>query len=151
MNGSLGVVPQSRAELLDAVAYLEQVLTAARGHTVWTEELRDHLGRLRDDFLAHVRGAEGDAGFYGDILRTSPRLAYRISRLAGEHDSLSREIDEVLALADDVPADAPGERDSWVDRLHHRARSLLRRLSRHRQREADLIYEAYETDIGGET
>jgi hypothetical protein len=28
---------------------------------------------------------------------------------------------------------------------------LLHELSRHRQRGADLVYEAYETDIGGET
>jgi hemerythrin-like domain-containing protein len=147
MNAPLGVVQQPRSELLDAVAYLEQALTSARGHAVWTEEIRDHLGRLRNDFLAHVRGAEGDSGLYRDIMRTSPRLAYRISRLSVEHDSISREIDEVLALARDVPDD----RDSWVDRVYQSARALLRRLSRHRQREADLIYEAYETDIGGET
>jgi hypothetical protein len=29
--------------------------------------------------------------------------------------------------------------------------NLLRDLSRHRQRGADLVYEAYATDIGGET
>jgi iron-sulfur cluster repair protein YtfE (RIC family) len=151
MNGSLGVVPQPRSELLDAVAYLEQALTAAHGRRVWTEELRDHLGRLRDEFVAHVRGVEDEAGLYRDILRASPRLAYRVSRLSVEHDTISREIDEVLALAGDVPEDVPEDRDSWVDRVYQRARTLVRRLSRHRQREADLIYEAYETDIGGET
>jgi hypothetical protein len=151
MNAPLGVVQQPRSELLDAVAYLEKALTAARGHAVWTEELRDHLSRLRNDFLAHVDGVEGDAGLYRDIMRTSPRLAYRISRLSVEHDSISREIDEVLALADDGADDAAGDRDSWVDRFYQRARGLLRLLTRHRQREADLIYEAYETDIGGET
>jgi hypothetical protein len=31
------------------------------------------------------------------------------------------------------------------------ASDLLRELSRHRQRGADLVYEAYATDIGGET
>jgi hypothetical protein len=145
MNGSLGVVPQPRSELLDAVAHFEQALTAARGHAVWTEEVRGHLGRLRSDFLAHVHGSEGDAGLYRDILHTSPRLAYRVSRLSVEHASITREIDEVLALAEDPPD------DSWVERVYQGARALVRRLSRHRQREADLLYEAYEIDIGGET
>jgi uncharacterized protein (UPF0335 family) len=147
MNGSLGVVPQGRADLSDAVAYLEQALTAARGHAVWTQEFKGHLGRLRNDFLAHVDGTEGDAGLHRDIIRTSPRLAYRISRLSSEHAAIAQEIDEVLALADNAAEDS----ESWVERVYLRARALLRRLSRHRQREADLLYEAYETDIGGET
>jgi len=147
MNGPLDLAPQRRSELSDAVAYLDQALTAARGHAVWTEEVRGYLGRLRTDFLAHVHGAEGDAGLYRDIMHTSPRLAYRISRLSVEHASITREIDEVLALAEDAPDDS----ESWVERVYLRARALARRLSRHRQREADLLYEAYETDIGGET
>src|SRR5688500_5542221 len=137
MNGSLGVVPHGRAELSDAVAYLERSLTAARGHAVWTEEVRGQLDRLRNDFLDHLHGTEGDTGLHRDIMRTSPRLAYRISRLSSEHASLAREIDEVLALADDGPED----NESWVERVYLRARSLVRRLSRHRQREADLLYE----------
>jgi hypothetical protein len=38
-----------------------------------------------------------------------------------------------------------------VERVRQRADELLAALSRHRQRGADLVYEAYATDLGGET
>jgi hypothetical protein len=56
-----------------------------------------------------------------------------------------------------APAGDPGWWARVSTRLHALrelrtwASDLLRELSRHRQRGADLVYEAYETDIGGET
>ncbi|MBQ1074678.1 hypothetical protein KBX06_16100 [Micromonospora sp. C31] len=41
--------------------------------------------------------------------------------------------------------------DASVDDLLGRAAHLLRALAGHRQRGADLLWEAYETDPGGET
>ncbi|HYU67411.1 MAG TPA: hypothetical protein VEK09_11695 [Jatrophihabitantaceae bacterium] len=38
-----------------------------------------------------------------------------------------------------------------VAQLRTRGIDLLTRLDKHRQRGADLVFEAYETDIGGET
>ena len=38
-----------------------------------------------------------------------------------------------------------------VDEVRDAGLALLGRLSRHRQRGADLIWDAYQTDIGGET
>jgi hypothetical protein len=38
-----------------------------------------------------------------------------------------------------------------VEAVRELAIALLAKLSRHRQRGADLVYEAYQTDIGGET
>ena len=37
----------------------------------------------------------------------------------------------------------------WVERLRSVLTSLLVALARHRQRGADLVYEAYAVDIGG--
>jgi hypothetical protein len=38
-----------------------------------------------------------------------------------------------------------------VDGIRESATALLGMLSRHRQRGADLVFDAYQTDIGGET
>ena len=38
-----------------------------------------------------------------------------------------------------------------VDSIRESATTFLGRLSRHRQRGADLVFDAYQTDIGGET
>jgi hypothetical protein len=39
----------------------------------------------------------------------------------------------------------------YVDRVRELGTALLARLLRHRQRGSDLIYEAYQAEIGGET
>ena len=39
----------------------------------------------------------------------------------------------------------------WVDARRHDVTRLLGRLAHHRQQGADLTYEAYGVDIGGET
>ena len=53
---------------------------------------------------------------------------------------------EIAGLVADSEAPV-GEDD--IDDLRERATELLGHIVRHRQRGADLIYEAYETDIGG--
>jgi hypothetical protein len=58
---------------------------------------------------------------------------------------ISGQLDSLLArvAAPDVVGD--------VDRVRDLGTALLGRLVRHRQRGADLVFEAYEFDIGGET
>jgi hypothetical protein len=43
----------------------------------------------------------------------------------------------------------PGEYDDWSERKRADLTTLLVALARHRQRGADLVYEAYDVDIGG--
>ena len=54
--------------------------------------------------------------------------------------------EEIAALVADSE---PPVAETDVDDLRERATGLLGHLVRHRQRGADLIYEAYQTDIGG--
>lgn len=147
MNGYLGLAPQPRLELNDAVRSLEQALAAARTRALGSTELRDVLDRIRRDVLNHVSVTEGDHGLYRDVIRSSPRLAHAVRRLAIDHAYLRQELDEVLAMA----ANRLQDGGFTMDRTCERVRVLMRHLARHRQREADLLYEAYETDLGGET
>ena len=41
--------------------------------------------------------------------------------------------------------------DAWVESIRDAAITLMGLLVRHRQRGADLVYEAYDVEIGGET
>ena len=52
-------------------------------------------------------------------------------------------------IAEAVAASEPPVTNDDVADLRERGTDLLARLSRHRQRGADLIFEAYDTDIGG--
>ena len=86
------------------------------------------------------------------MIRSSPRLAHEVDRLTKEHRTLTELIAEMLALvglADGPPARIdPNLGDP--DEVRDRGTALLSALVRHRQRGADLVYEAYSVDIGGE-
>ena len=68
-----------------------------------------------------------------------------MDRLTRDHLLISGQIDRLLTRVDapHVIADVDGVRGPGT--------ILLGRLVRHRQRGSDLVYDAYEFDIGGET
>jgi hypothetical protein len=126
---------------------LEQALAApaAGRRGAWAERVKVALVELSADFREHVGITEGPDGLYSAVLSSAPRLSSAIASLTHEHLQLQEMTERLLTLTDE-PA---GTQD--VDRVRDLATSLLAKLSRHRQRGADLVYEAYQTDIGGET
>jgi UDP-N-acetylglucosamine enolpyruvyl transferase len=141
----LSAVRVRRAELRETMNLIEAALAApARGRAVvWGEAVHASLVMLADDFGAHVEVTEGPGGLHHAILTGDLRLANAVMALTDEHAQIA----EVIASLVADSAAPVGETD--VDDLRERATDLLGHLVRHRQRGADLIYEAYETDIGG--
>jgi len=135
-----------RAELLESMRALEQALAApATGRaSAWAERVNVALVELEADFGEHVELTEGPNGLYRALLATAPHLASSVTRLTGEHTQIKDSIDRLLASR-------VGPMDGDVDAIRESATTFLGRLSRHRQRGADLVYDAYQTDIGGET
>jgi hypothetical protein len=110
---------------------------------VWGEAVHASLVVLADDFSAHVEVTEGPGGLHQAILSGDLRLANAVDALTAEHATIAEEIAGLVA--DSAPPVTPDD----VDGLRERANRLLGHLIRHRQQGADLIYEAFETDIGG--
>jgi hypothetical protein len=143
----LDALRRVRAELGGSIAALEQALAAAApGRTGgWAERVDVALVELSADFREHVAITEGTDGLHGDILATAPRLAHSVERLVGEHAVITELVSDLLTrVSQPVP-------DGDVDAIRDLGTALLGRLARHRQRGADLIYQAYEVDLGGET
>ena len=140
------VARHRRAELLAAINDLERALAAPSAEPGWTEHLGDQVEVLRHSFADHVAATESTDGMYADILRTAPRLSRGVQRLVAEHDDATVSIEALAKLVDDAPPDAD---PAWVDLIRDEATELLARLVRHRQRGADLVFEAYQRDIGG--
>lgn len=138
-----------RAELLESIRTLEQALAApAAGRArPWAERVNVALVELTADFREHIGLTEGLDGLYHDVLATSPRLTNAVTRLTAEH----AEIEGMTARLLDTLAEPSSATHVDVDGVRDDATMLLSRLSRHRQRGADLVYEAFELDIGGET
>ena len=66
-----------------------------------------------------------------------------MTALATEHVLIGEQIAELVVNTE------PPVTLTDVPEVRVRATSLIARLARHRQRGADLIYEAFDTDIGG--
>ena len=136
-----------RAELRESMSALEGALAApaTADQARWAQRVHAALVELSADFREHIDITEGPNGLYGDLLKTSPRLSDAVASLTHEHVLIWSQLDNLLARvkASEVIED--------VDRVRHLGMAILGRLVRHRQRGSDLVYEAYEFDIGGET
>lgn len=135
----LAAVRRHRAELLEAMQAFERALAVPAGDPTWPAGVARQLARLRQAFADHVGLTEGAGGLYAALLADAPRLTSQVTALAREHVAIQQALDALVA-----DLDAPAER------IRVEASDALRSLTRHRQRGADLIYEAYVTDIGGE-
>ncbi|GAB3970405.1 hypothetical protein V1634_23015 [Plantactinospora veratri] len=142
-SATLRMVRRRRAALLGEIHLLEQALAAPARDPGWRPRVRSSLGGLRCAFAEHMVSTEGPDGLYAELLDHAPRLARGVHVLIREHAAV---VDTMSALQRRV--DLP---EIGVTELRNWATDLLRELSRHRQRGADLVYEAYQTDIGGET
>jgi hypothetical protein len=136
-----------RAELLESMSAVEQALAApAPGREArWAERVHVALVELSADFGEHVDITEGPDGLYRELLRTAPRLSGAVARLTGEHALIADLISALLTCVGEP------ELNQDVDTVRDRGTALLAELAHHRQRGSDLIYEAYASDIGGET
>lgn len=134
-----------RAELRESMSALEHALAqpASRDQARWAQRVNVALVELSADFDEHVSITEGADGLYAQLRRTSPRLSHAVAGLIHEHAVITSQIDEMLVCTEATGEDA--------DKVRELGTALIATLIRHRQRGSDLVYEAYEADIGGET
>jgi hypothetical protein len=79
------------------------------------------------------------------VVANAPRLAHAVHRLVAEHSVITELVDQLASRARNTST------SNDVAELRRGGTALLGRLVKHRQRGADLVFEAYQTDIGGET
>jgi hypothetical protein len=136
-----------RAELRESISALEDALAApaASDRARWAQRVHVAAVELAGDFREHIDITEAPDGLYREILKTSPRLSGAVATLTREHVLIRGQVESLLArvTASEVVDD--------VDRVRDLGTALLGRLVQHRQRGSDLVFEAYEFDIGGET
>lgn len=146
-NGSiLDAALRRRAELHDSTKALVRALESAspgREHA-WLRRVLDCLNTLRADFTEHVEVNEAPEGIHAEMLHVQPRLASRVRKLADDHVVISDRLDAALALASQGSTD-PNEQ---IAEVRDAGTQVVALITRHRQRSSDLVYEAYNTDIG---
>lgn len=163
MDPVLSVLPDSlvavrarRSELRDSMAALEQALAApAPGRaTAWAERVHVALVELSADLRTHIQLTEGLDGLHHEVVIAAPRLAGAAKRLGADHleitDAVSRLLNESGRTIDLRTASEAALSDEQVAAIREHGVELLGHLVRHRQAGADLVYEAYQADVGGQ-
>jgi hypothetical protein len=135
--------PVQHPALLRDIHLLERALAAPAAEPGWRHRICLRLQDLRCAFAEHMRVTAGPDGHYLELLDHAPRLAHGIQVLIHEHTAIAATM-SALQRRTEAP-------EVTAEELRGGAGHLLRELSRHRQRGADLVYQAYQTDIGGET
>jgi phage shock protein A len=133
-----------RAQLRESVAAVDEALAHPIARDVdWRDRMRAALAELDHDFAGHVDLTEGPGGLYERITNAAPRLSTSVDRLKDEHARLNERIDGFLAALED------GQATAELSTFREDVTTLIGQLIRHRQKGSDLIYEAYEVDLGG--
>lgn len=131
-----------RQDLRVAMERLERALAhPASDEGGWLAEVRAAMAELAPALQAHVAEVEGEAGLLNEIRHGEPRLGHLVDELEAEHPALLSAMQRLeSAMADESPD---------YRQIRRRAITLLGRLTMHRQAGADLVYEAFQVDIGG--
>ena len=129
-------------ELVGGIQRMEHAISTPVWDPAWRPGVSRAVAQLKAAFAEHVDRTEGPSGLYAGVLDDAPRLARHFSGLVDDHETVQSALDE---LEDRLDAAHDHEVVRWE------AAQLIRAVWAHRQRAADLLYEAYETDLGGET
>ncbi|MFD0556394.1 hypothetical protein FB566_1633 [Stackebrandtia endophytica] len=114
------------------VSRLEQ-LALNRTGAQWRSRVGQGLRALRE-WLSAEDGSERQLG------REAPRMTYLADRLLRQRHRLTQRLDRLLDVVTDVES-AQLERSLW---------QLIREARLYRRGMSELMYQAYEVDIGGE-
>ncbi|HEY1332240.1 MAG TPA: hypothetical protein VGH10_12330 [Actinomycetota bacterium] len=143
---ALDAARRRRVELHDALVGAEEAIsrpTPGR-EPDWAADAGKAFTHLRDAFDEHVRGTEEPGGLYDEVLERAPQLAGKVGRLRDEHPRLQADLSREIARLSE-PVGEAFDADAVRDDLQR----VLGLVVRHRQHGADLVWEAYNLDIGG--
>jgi hypothetical protein len=144
---ALAEARKRRADLHAALIAVEKAISgpAAGREPQWAAEVGKSLTGLRDAIIEHIDVTERPEGLYDEIRARAPRLANALEQLQEEHAPLRDATEATIRRLED---DGVGE--AWpVAQARDDLQRLLGRVVRHRQLGADLVWEAYNLDIGG--
>jgi hypothetical protein len=137
-----------RATLHDTLVHLELAISSPASGRIeeWTSLVTKDLVSVRDAFDQHIIVTEKPGGLYEEIITRAPRLDGTVQRLRDEHPDISERIREQIERMESVPVGS----DEWpLEKARDDLQRFIGTVIRHRQKGADLVWEAYNVDIGG--
>jgi hypothetical protein len=148
LSQALDEARQRRKTLHDSIVHLEEAISspAAGRIPAWTASVLKEMTEVRDAFSQHVIVTEKPDGLYDEILERAPRLEANVRRLREEHPEIVKGIEETMTRLEHVDIGL----EAWpLEKARDDLQRFIGSVIRHRQRGADLVWEAYNVDIGG--
>jgi hypothetical protein len=141
--GAFASSRQKRQGVRRASAGLGEALArpAAQDPKVWSAQTADCLQVLAEALQVHAHHSEGPEGLLVEIVAAAPRLANQVDRIKRDHQDI---LIDISALEEETRGNEDAGQIPWV---REQALGILQAIAVHRQRGADLIYEAYSVDI----
>lgn len=135
-----------REALFQALIGLEDALSTPIGDGErWRLRVAMAVDYAANRIEEHIEQTEAPDGLLTEVADAVPRLTKRVGDLRAEHEHLEKEIHGLQVALSDLDDNDVASRGVAI---RNKALEFLGRLATHRQRGADLIYEAYQVDIG---
>jgi hypothetical protein len=148
LTPALSEAKQRRATLHESLVHLEIAISSPAAGRIpgWTDLVTKEMVGVRDAFEQHVFVTEKPGGLYEEIITRAPRLDGTIRRLKDEHPEITDRVGTMLARLEEIEIGGP---DWPLEAARDDLQRLIGTVIRHRQKGADLVWEAYNVDIGG--
>ncbi len=131
-----------RQALRTAMLALEAASAGPVSKEGWLEHVAQALDDLDGALEKHVEMVEGDGGLLEEITDIAPQLQAGMEQMRNDHKELHALIDATRTSMKDAEITPDG-----LARVRNEIRALVTSLAEHRQRGADLVYDAYNVDI----
>ena len=137
-----------RKTLHNALVHLEEAISSPAAGRIpdWTAAVLKEMVEVRDAFDQHVVVAERPDGLYDEIFERAPRLAINVQKLRDEHPEIAATVAQMVQRLEEVEIGSI----AWpLDDARDDLQRFIGTVIKHRQKGADLVWEAYNVDIGG--
>ena len=148
LTPALSEARKRRATLHDALVHLEIAISSPAAGRIpeWTALVTKEVIGVRDAFDQHVMVTEKPGGLYEEIITRAPRLDGTVRRLKQEHPEIAEKVAQMVERLEKATIGGP----EWpLDDARDDLQRFIGTVIRHRQKGADLVWEAYNVDIGG--
>lgn len=138
-----GAIVRRRKDIYDAMLRLEGSLARPSRLDDWRQEVAAALKGVEETLRRHVAEIESSRGLFAEVLDRSPRMSSTVEGLRDEHSRLAGLTETALATARSEGAGDPSQ-------LRVQAMDVIDLLVTHRQTGAEMLFDAYNVDLGGE-
>ena len=138
-------IKQDNVELRELLSEVSQQLLQRRPRVSDARDMVEKLTRLRDQLAVHF-SLEEAFGYFENAVSIAPRLSERADSLRSEHDLFFQDICSICEQAEKLLYHEASPRT--LRQVATRYSDFYEALQQHEAREAELIMEAFDDDIG---